>query len=168
MSKNIVLVGFMGAGKSSIATALAKTLKRKAVSTDALIVEREKRPITDIFRDSGEPYFRGIEKQVVAEVSRQSNLIVDCGGGVVLNQENIDNLKRGGTIFYLSATPDVIYERVKHERHRPLINVENPKAKIEELLNSRKSRYALADVTIETSRKTVQQVVEEILEQIDQ
>ncbi len=166
MSKNIVLVGFMGAGKSSVAAGLAKTLKRKVVSTDASIVEREKRPITDIFRDSGEPYFRGIEQKVVAEVSKQSNLIVDCGGGVVLNQENVDNLKRGGTVFYLSATPEVIYERIKHERHRPLVNVDNPKAKIEELLNSRKSRYALADVTIDTSHKTVQQVVEEILKLI--
>lgn len=153
----------MGAGKSSVAKALAKTLKRKAVSTDVLIVEREKRPISDIFRDSGEPYFRQVEKAVVAEVSRQDNLIVDCGGGVVLNPENINNLKKNGVIFYLAATPSVIYDRVKHERHRPLLNVEDPKGKIEELLNARKSSYEQANVTIDTSHKTVQQVVEEIL-----
>ena len=92
--KNIVLVGFMGAGKSVVAKNLGAILKRHVVSTDAMIVEREKRPITDIFKDSGEAYFRGVEKSVVEEVSKKNNLIVDCGGGVVLNQDNIDNLKK--------------------------------------------------------------------------
>ena len=161
--KNIVLVGFMGAGKSVVAKNLGAILKRHVVSTDAMIVEREKRPITDIFKDSGEAYFRGVEKSVVEEVSKKNNLIVDCGGGVVLNQDNIDNLKKNGVMFYLEVTPDVIYDRVKNEKHRPLLNVPDPKARIEELLKVRQSKYVKAHYTIDTSHKTIKQVVNEIL-----
>ena len=163
MSKNIVLVGFMGAGKSAVAKNLAMALKRKVVSTDALIEKKEKRPIAAIFKDSGEPYFRSVEKSVVEEVAQESNLIIDCGGGVVLNQNNIDNLKKNGKIFYLSATADVIYERVKNEKHRPLLDVADPKARIKELLKQRKSRYEQADYTLDTSRKAVDEVARKIL-----
>ena len=162
-SKNIILVGFMGAGKSVTAKRLQALYKRKLVSTDALIEEREKRPITQIFKDSGEPYFRSVEKAVVEDLSRENNLIIDCGGGVVLNQENIDNLKRTGIMFYLKATAEITYDRVKNEKHRPLLNVADPKAKIKELLDARQSSYAKAHCTIDTSHKTIDQVVDEIL-----
>lgn len=153
----------MGAGKSVVAKNLATTLKRQVVSTDHMIEEKEKRPVMVIFADSGEPYFRATEKAVIADVSQKKDLIIDCGGGVVLLQENIDNLKKNGMLFYLSASPDVIYDRVKNQRHRPLLNVPDPKRKIEELLASRQSRYEQAHFTIDTSRKTVNQVVDEIL-----
>ena len=120
--KNIVLVGFMGAGKSVVGKKLAILLKRNLVSTDALIVEREKRPIADIFKDSGEPYFRGAVKAIVEDVSKKENFIIDCGGGVVLNPDNMSNLKKGGVVFYLKAKSEVLYERVKSEKHRPLLN----------------------------------------------
>ena len=166
MSKNIVLVGFMGAGKSVVAKNLATALKRQVVSTDHLIEEKEKRPIADIFTDSGEAYFRTVEKAVVAEVSLKKDLIIDCGGGVILNQDNIENLKKAGILFYLATSPDVVYERVKSQRHRPLLNVPDPKRKIEELLTSRKAKYEQAHYTIDTSLKTVTQVVDEILKLI--
>ena len=163
MSKNIALVGFMGAGKSVVAKNLATALKRKLVSTDEAIVERTKRPIVDIFRDSGEAYFRDVEKEVVQNLSRQSNLVIDCGGGVVIDHENIRNLKGSGVLIYLAATPDVIYERVRGEKHRPLLNVPDPKAKIAELLAARKSKYEQAHHTVDTSGKTIKEVTNEIL-----
>ncbi len=153
----------MGAGKSVTARKLAGILKRESVSTDEAIEEREKRPIPQIFKDSGEAYFRGVEKAIVAEFSQRNNLIIDCGGGVVLSQDNIDNLKQNGVMFYLKAAPEVVYERVKNEKHRPLLNVADPQAKIKELLDARQPLYAKAHYTIDTSRKTVDQVVDEIL-----
>ena len=163
MSKNIALVGFMGAGKSVVAMNLAVRLKREVVSTDALIVEREERSIADIFKDSGEAYFRELEKKVVAEISQKSNLVIDCGGGVVIKQENIDVLKKNGILIYLKTSPEVIYERIKEEKHRPLLSVSDPKAKIKELLKARESQYAQAHHTVETSHKTVEEAVREIL-----
>lgn len=153
----------MGAGKSVTAKKLADLLKRTLVSTDELIVQREGRTINDIFKDSGEPYFRRVEKAVVAEVSQQDNLVIDCGGGVVLDQDNIVNLRKQGVVFYLSAPAEVIYQRVKDQGHRPLLKGENPRAKIQELLNSRQGRYRqAAHHTIDTSNKSIEQVVNEI------
>ena len=163
MSPNIILVGFMGAGKSVVAKNLAVRLKRDVVSTDALIEEREKRPITRIFKESGEPYFRDIEKKIVAEVSQRKDLIIDCGGGVVMNDENIKNLKKNGVLFYLSASADVIYDRVKNDKHRPLLNVADPIATIKGLLTNRQPRYAQAHHTVDTSHKTIPDVVERII-----
>ena len=163
MSKNIVLIGFMGAGKSTVARKLAEELKRETVSTDDLIVKREGRSINDIFKDSGEAYFRSLEKTVVAEVSQENNLIIDCGGGVVLNLENVANLKKNGIIFYLSASVEAIYQRIKDQTHRPLLKADNPKAKIQELLNSRQSQYqGAAHYTLDASPKPIDPIVDAI------
>ena len=163
MPQNIVLIGFMGSGKSMVSKVLGKTLRRDVVSTDALIEKQEARTINEIFCDSGELYFRKIEKKVIKEVVQKENLIIDTGGGVVLDQENINFLRDNGIVFYLSASPEVIYQRVKEQKHRPLLTGDNPGAKIEELLNDRKAFYEQADYIIETDNKTVEQVVCEIL-----
>ncbi len=160
--KSIVLVGFMGSGKSLTSKKLAETLGWDMVSTDELIVKREGRAIADIFKDSGESYFRKIEKDIVFEVSQQSGIIVDCGGGVVLDSENMANLKKNGTIFYLSASPEYIYQNIKDQTHRPLLRVDDPQAKIAELLGARQSYYARADVIIDAN-KPIDQIAEEIL-----
>jgi len=163
INKNIILIGFMGAGKSVTAGRLADLLKRELVSTDELIVQREGRTINDIFKDSGESYFRKVEKAVVADVSQNDNLVIDCGGGVILDPDNVSSLRKKGVVFYLAASPEVIYERVKNQRHRPLLKGENPRAKIKELLNSRQPHYqAAAHHTIDTSNKTIEQVVNEV------
>lgn len=163
VTKNIVLVGFMGAGKSVVAKRLAHLLKKEIVETDRLIEANEKRTIAEIFRGSGEKYFRTVEKAIVKALSQRNNLIVDCGGGVVLDDENMVNLKRSGILFYLKATPDVIFQRIKNHRNRPLLNVGDPKARITELLKIRAPRYEQADFTIETSNKTVEEITQEIL-----
>jgi len=153
----------MGAGKSAVAQKLADLLKRKLVSTDEMIVQREGMAINDIFKDSGEPYFRKVEKAVVAEVSQNENLVIDCGGGVVLDPDNVAHLRKNGMVFYLSASAEVIYQRIKDHGHRPLLKVDDPKQKIQELLNSRQPQYrTAAHHTIDTSNKTIEQVVNEI------
>ena len=163
VSRNIVLVGFMGAGKSLVANKLAKRCQRQIVSTDRLIEEQENKPIAEIFSQKGEAYFRALEKEIVLKIADRKNLIVDCGGGIVINQENIENLRKQGTIFYLFATPEMIYENIKDQKHRPLLQVKDPLEKIRELLDQRKVFYAQADYTIDTCHQSLDQACDEIL-----
>ncbi len=160
--KNIVLVGFMGTGKTTIAGLLSKRLRMRYVSTDELIEEREKLPIAEIFAIKGEGYFRQAEQEVVKKASLMNGVVIDTGGGVVLKEENIKNLKKGGIIICLTATPDVILERTKGYKHRPLLNTGQPKKKIEELLLARAPYYKNADYTIDTSELAIKEAVEEI------
>jgi len=162
---NIVLVGFMGTGKTQVAKLLAKELGMKYISTDEVIEDRERRSINEIFKKSGEPYFRRIEKEVVKKVAQLNKFVIDAGGGVVLDKENIQNLKRNAKLICLTARPEVILERTKRYHQRPLLKTENPKAKIEELLRVRAPFYAQADFTIDTTDLTVEQVAQEIKNQ---
>ena len=164
MAGNIVLVGFMGAGKSSVSEFLAKQLGRELVSTDALIESREGRTITEIFKTDKEPYFRQVEKDVVVQAGQKDGLVIDCGGGVVLDAENIANLKENGCIFYLKASPDEIYLRIKKETHRPLLYTENPLKKIEELLAQRETFYEQADYIIDTNGRSIDVICQEIVD----
>ena len=166
MQKNIVLIGFMGVGKTAVGQALSARLKRELVDLDGVIADSEGRPITRIFTESGEAYFRRLEKALVKENSQKENLIIACGGGVVLDKDNMVNLKRTGTVIYLKARPEVIFRRTKNYQHRPLLNVADPQKKIAELLVLREPFYAQADFTVDTSEKTIVQVVEEILKVI--
>jgi shikimate kinase len=163
MNKNIALVGFMGCGKTAVSRLLAKTLHLKLVSTDELIIQREKLSIAEIFAQKGEPYFRELERNIIAELAEETGLVIDCGGGVALQEENIKNLKQSGIIVYLKADVDTLHERTKHQKHRPLLNVEDPKSKIQELLLKREPFYAKADHLIDTSGKTANEVTDEIV-----
>ena len=163
MNRSIVLIGFMGVGKSVVANKLAMKLKRKVVSTDKLIERMTGKSIVDIFRDLGEAYFRRLEESVVEEIATATDLVIDCGGGVVLNQKNIDQLKKNGILFYLSASPEVICKRAMKEPNRPLLKADDPEARIVELLKERKPQYEQADHTIDTSHHNVDQTVSEIL-----
>ncbi len=162
--KNIVLIGFMGSGKSMVSNRLAEILRRDVVSIDTLIEKREKRSIPVIFKESGEAYFRAREREVVREVSARKSVIIDCGGGVVLDPANIRDLKRNGVVFFLCASAETIYQNIKGHEHRPLLNVPDPKAKIRELVKERKPLYEQADHTVETDHKTLDQVCAEIVD----
>jgi shikimate kinase len=163
MEKNIVLTGFMGAGKSTVGRRLANALKRNMVDTDDMIEREAGMGIPEIFAKHGEDYFRDIEEKIVAKASSLKNHVIVTGGGVVLREKNIQNLRRNGVIIYLHASPEVIYARVKNQTHRPLLQVKDPMGKIRELLEFRAPFYANNDYTIDTSSLTVEEVVDEVL-----
>ena len=153
----------MGTGKTTIATKVAGILKMKYLSIDSLIEKREKRTINEIFTDSGEDYFRDVESDIIREVSAATGLVIDTGGGAVLREENIANFKSGGVVVCLTADPETILSRTRKYKHRPLLNVEDPKMKIRDLLAKRESFYAKADHIVDTGKLTVRQAVEEII-----
>jgi len=159
--RNVVLVGFMGTGKTVVAKSLAKKLSMKYVSTDNLIEEKEKMSIRDIFSKKGEAYFRKTETEVVKRVSSMEGVVVDAGGGVVIDERNIELFKKKGTLVCLWAEADTILKRTKRFAHRPLLEVRNPRVKITELLASRKTFYERADHHIMTSGMSVEDVVKE-------
>lgn len=161
--KNIVLVGFMGSGKTTIAIEVAKRLKMRYVSTDDLIEKKEKRTINEIFRDSGEGYFRDVESAIIRDLSSQDGMVIDAGGGAVIRDENIACMKSGGVVICLSADEETIMARTKKYKHRPLLNVEDPKRRIRDLLAKRSPLYAKADHTVDTGKLTVRQAVEEVV-----
>jgi len=165
--KNIYLVGFMGTGKSAVGKSLAAKLKASFLDLDTLIEEKEKREIVDIFTKEGEPFFRKLEKDNLKEVSRKDGLVVACGGGIVLDNDNIELMRSSGKMICLSTRPEIILQRVGNHKHRPLLNVEDKEKKIIETLKVRQPLYNLAHISIDTSDFTVEQVVEKILEFIN-
>lgn len=165
--RNIVLIGFMGTGKTTIATALAHRLKMRYVSTDYLIEKKEKRTINEIFTKSGEDYFRDVESFVIKDACGMENIVIDAGGGAVLREENIANFKSCGIVVCLTADEETIMERTKKYKHRPLLNVEDPKRKIRDLIHKRAPFYARCDHCIDTGKLTARQVVEKIAEMVN-
>jgi shikimate kinase len=163
---NIYIVGFMGTGKTSLARRLSGVKKLAFIDLDELIQTSEKKSITEIFSQKGEVYFRALEKNILAEVSRKDDQVVSCGGGIVLDKDNIVLMKNSGIIICLSARPEVILARTKNYQHRPLLNVDDPEKKIKELLEARANLYALADHKIDTSDISLKEVVIKALELI--
>ena len=163
MNKNIVLIGFMGSGKSMIARELAKRLKVDVLATDDLIEAKEGESINAIFRSKGETYFRNAESKIIKEISQRRGIIIDCGGGVVLRKENLQELKTNGIVFYLQATPEVIYQRIKNEGHRPLLKVPDPLGFITKLHNQRLPLYNQADHVIDANDASIEGPVVEII-----
>lgn len=159
---NIYLVGFMATGKTAVGKELAKKAKRNFIDLDELIELREGRVVRDIFARSGEPYFRKVEKEVLKEVAQENNFVVACGGGVVIDKDNIVVMKKTGCIICLKASPGIILKRATGFTHRPLLNVANPKERISLMLKLRAPFYALADKTIDTSKLTIKEVVAKI------
>ncbi len=153
----------MGTGKSSVGKELAKNKKWQFIDLDELIELKEKRTILEIFAKNGEPYFRRLEKRVLKEVSEDKNFVVACGGGIVLDKDNIKTMKEAGIIICLAASPEAILERTSSYLHRPLLNVNNPRKQIELLLKLRSPYYAQADKTIDTSKLSIKETVEKIL-----
>ncbi len=160
---NLYIVGFMGSGKTAVAKEISKTTDLKYIEIDELIEKKEGRSINDIFKDSGEDYFRKIEKETIKEIGLSDNQVVSCGGGVVIDRENISLMKDSGLLVCLKAEPEVIYQRIKGQKHRPLLNVDNPQLKIEKLLEKRKPFYEMADCIIETSNLSIEQAAQEVI-----
>ena len=161
---NIFLIGFMGVGKSTIAKLLAKELQAELIEMDETIEAEAGMSINEIFEQFGEQHFRDLETALIERVSKNGGAVVSCGGGAVLRPENVEMMKQSGKIIFLSATPETIYERVKHSTNRPLLNGNMNVEYIRGLMERRREAYEnAADVVISTDGKWKSQIVEEIL-----
>lgn len=163
-----VLIGFMGAGKSTVGKLLAQKLGWEFVDTDVIIERNEGRSISQIFEEkNGEERFRNLETAILKTFSGRENILLSTGGGMILRAENIVLMMTIGPIIYLSADAETIYERIKHETHRPLLKVADPKAEIGIRLKTRKPIYeGVADIIIETAKYTPQEICEEIAREL--
>ncbi len=161
------MIGFMGSGKSSVSLQLADMTGVPKAEMDQILTDREEMTIAEIFANKGEPYFREQETELLREFGTTGPQIISCGGGVVMKEENVQIMRKSGTIVCLAATPDVIYERVKDSRERPLLNGNMNVEYIAELMEARRPFYEkAADITIETSHMRIDKVAEAILEAI--
>jgi len=169
MTKNsIALIGFMATGKTIIGKELVKQLGNdyQFIETDQMIVKRAGKSITRIFKEDGEPIFRHYEIDACKRVSKLRKAVISCGGGVVLNDINIRNLKKNCHIILLTATVDEIFYRLirNGKKKRPLVDKENPKKEIENILRYREPFYrSAADITIDTTNKEIIEIVHEII-----
>lgn len=163
MGNNIFLIGFMGVGKSTIARILAKELNAKLVEMDETIEAEAGITINEIFEKYGETHFRDLESALVARIAGEGSAVVSCGGGAVLREENVANMKKNGTVIFLSATPETIYERVHTSTNRPLLNGNMNVEYIAQLMEKRRAVYEkAADVTIVTDDKELSDIIAEI------
>ena len=161
---NIVLIGFMGAGKSTIASMMQEAFSMEVIEMDQVIVDQQGMSIPEIFEKYGEEYFRNLETSLLKELQTGNNCIISCGGGVALREENVREMKKNGRVVLLTASPETIYERVKDSNDRPLLNGNNNVEYIAELMEKRREKYeAAADIVIQTDGKTVLQISEELL-----
>jgi shikimate kinase len=159
---NIVLVGFMGTGKTVVGTQLADMLHMTFTDTDDIIEEDSGMSISRIFSEMGEEHFRDLESEAVEKVSKLTRHVIATGGGAVIRERNLQNLRSTGMLFCLDATPEVILQRTSQYTHRPLLQVEDPIGQIRRMLRMREPFYSLADHRIDTSQLTVNQVADKI------
>ena len=164
---NIFLIGFMGAGKSTISDYLKNALAMDVVEMDQCIVERQGMSISDIFETYGEEYFRELETNLLIEMQSQSNVVVSCGGGVPMRERNVVEMKKNGRVVLLTAKPETILERVKDNHDRPLLENNKTVPFIADLMEKRRAKYeAAADIIVNTDHKTVLQVCEELVQRL--
>lgn len=164
---NLVLVGFMGVGKSAVGRELARRLHRPLLDMDVEIERRAGRTIAEIFTQDGEPAFRALERDLARELSGRENLVIACGGGVVLQPDNLADLSRTGLVICLTASEATIMERVARTHHRPLLAGENPSHRVHELLERRRPLYAAIPLQIDTTQLTPAEVADLILAEFE-
>lgn len=165
--KNIFLVGFMGAGKSTGGRILADKIGYEFYDADKFIEEQAGTTITHIFAEHGEPYFRDLESESLETLAAKEKLVIATGGGVVQRDRNWEAMKGNGVTIYLKASVETIWERIKNDTSRPLLQVENPVDTARELLNKRTPMYEKADFIINTDNLSLQQVADEVLTLLD-
>jgi len=160
---NLALIGFMGTGKTSVGRLVAEALGFEFLDTDELIQNRTCRSIPDIFAKDGEPAFRDLERQVVAELATREKTVISTGGGLPTNAENLAALRSYALVVCLWASPEKIWERVRHQSHRPLLHDADPQKKIRDLLAARKPFYQQADVLMDTDQRSAREVAQQIV-----
>ena len=165
LNYNIVLIGFMGTGKSAISAHLSRYFDMETVDMDQVIAEREGMSISKIFETYGEEYFRNAETNLLKDLQSRNNVVISCGGGAPLREENVAEMKKNGRVVLLTAKPETIYERVKDSHDRPLLENNKSVEFIEELMLKRKDKYiAVADIIIETDNKSKQEICDELID----
>ena len=166
-SKNIFLVGPMGAGKTTVGRQLARSLRLEFIDSDHEIEQRTGTTIPVIFEVEGEAGFRRREKSVIDDLTRRQGLVLATGGGAVLDPDNRDCLRQRGTVVYLRAKADQLYQRTARDRNRPLLQTENPRARIEALVEARDPLYReVADIIVDTGDGSVRGVIRQLLNQL--
>lgn len=162
---NLVLIGYRGTGKSTVAELLATRLGWKAISTDAQLVEKAQRSIPDIIASNGWDHFRNLETEVCLALKDQDRLIIDTGGGLILRPENVEALKPNSLIFWLTATVTTITRRISDDTQRPALTAGKTfLEEIQEVLTERTPKYqAAADHTIATDDLSPEKIASQIL-----
>lgn len=165
--QNLILIGFMGCGKTSVGIKLSYRLQQTFLDTDKQIERKAGKSISEIFAEDGENAFRQMETECLQELltkNDEEKQILSVGGGTPVREENRELLKRLGTVIYLKATPGVVYERLRGDTTRPLLRTENPKVRIEEMMAAREGAYlAASDVVFTVDGKSPEEIVEEIV-----
>ena len=161
---NVILIGFMGSGKTTVGLKLSYRLRRPVIDTDKEIEREERRSISDIFVTDGEAYFRDKETAYLNKLLKSGgNQIISVGGGLPLREENRALLHELGQVFYLKASARTIYERLRHDTTRPLLQGGDPQSKISTLLGERDAYYKdAADVVVDVDGKDFEQILSEI------
>lgn len=163
--RNLALIGFMGVGKSTVGHAVAEALRFEFLDTDALIESRTGKAIPEIFAKDGEAAFRKLETKLVAELAAREQVVISCGGGLAANAANLASLKTHALVVCLWASPEKIWQRVRHQHHRPLLADPDPQAKIRELLAAREPFYRQADVMVNSDLRAAKAVALQIVHQ---
>lgn len=167
MNENIILVGFMGTGKTTVGKILAVRLHKKFVDMDSVIAERAGKSIGLIFSEDGEPHFRGLERELVRELAATGGKVIAAGGGIVLNPANINDFSRTGKVICLFASEQEIMRRVSSSNSRPLLEKEDKFQRIKNLMEQRRPLYEKIPDRINTTGLTPAEVVEVILLALD-
>ncbi len=163
--QNLALIGFMGTGKSSVGQLVAAQLHFSFVDTDQLIESRAGKTISEIFSQAGEKVFRELETQLLLELGRNQNTVISTGGGLSANAANLASLKQHALVVCLWASPEAIWERVRDQTHRPLLQDPDPREKIHQLLAAREPFYRQADVLVNTEQRSMKEIAQHVLHQ---
>lgn len=167
MQRHILLIGFMGVGKSTVSGTLSRMLGVREVDTDQMIAEREGMSVSDIFKEKGEDYFRTRETELLHELADMEPMIISCGGGMAMRKENAALMKKDGQVVWLTAEPETILNRVKDDDSRPLLRGHKNAAFIAELMEKRYEKYeAAADIIVATDGRKIEEICQEIINQL--
>ncbi len=166
---NIILIGFMGTGKSTIARHLNTLYGMRIAEMDEMIVEQQGMSIPEIFAEKGEDYFRALETQLLADLQKENNLVISCGGGAALREENVALMKQNGYVFLLTASPETLYERVGQDLNRPVLNGYRSVEGVRALMEKRREKYEkAADFIVSTEYLNYRKLAREIKKAFDE